>query len=82
LEIDATRRSVSLTGWRSALAEQAGVPDNNVQRQSGLAEVVVTANKRSESIQNVPASVMAVTSETLQRANVHTFDDLVNVVPT
>jgi iron complex outermembrane recepter protein len=73
---------LSLAGWRSGWAEPWGTPDNDdAQGQSGLAEVVVTANKRSESIQNVAASVMAVTSETLERANVHTFDDLVNVVP-
>jgi iron complex outermembrane receptor protein len=46
-----------------------------------LEEIVVTANKRSESIQDVPASVVAVTAETLERLNVRSFDDLVAVVP-
>ena len=46
-----------------------------------LEEIVVTANKRSESIQDVPASVVAVTAETLERLNVRSFDDLVTVVP-
>ena len=72
---------LSLTGWRTGCAEPATASDNDAQVPNGLTEVVVTANKRRESIQNVPASVMAVTSETLERANVHTFDDLVNVVP-
>jgi iron complex outermembrane receptor protein len=68
-------------GW-SNCAEAQAAPSNDGRAQSGgLAEVVVTANKRAESIQDVPASVMAVTSETLERANVRTFDDLENVVP-
>ena len=46
-----------------------------------LEEIVVTANKRAEAIQNVPASVLAVPADTLERVNVRTFDDLVDVVP-
>jgi iron complex outermembrane receptor protein len=69
-------------GWQSNSAQAQTAPSNDGRAQSGgLAEVVVTANKRAESIQDVPASVMAVTSETLERANVRTFDDLENVVP-
>ncbi|MFL6601701.1 MAG: TonB-dependent receptor [Steroidobacteraceae bacterium] len=67
-------------GWWS-LAAAAATPNSDVQASSGLDEVVVTANKRVESIQNVPASVMAVSAETLERAGVRTFDDLENVAP-
>jgi len=72
---------LSLAGWRSGHAAAGSTSDNDARGPSGLAEVVVTANKRTESIQDVPASVMALTSETLERANVYSFDDLVNVVP-
>jgi iron complex outermembrane receptor protein len=47
----------------------------------GLEEIVVTVNKRAESIKNVPNSVLAITTESLERANVHDFDDLVRVAP-
>ena len=46
-----------------------------------LEEVVVTAAKRADNIQDVPISVLAVTRETLERQNIRDFDDLVKVVP-
>jgi iron complex outermembrane receptor protein len=47
----------------------------------GLEEVVVTAQRRTESIQDVPLSVMAVTADTLQQANIRTAIDLTRMVP-
>ena len=47
----------------------------------GIEEVVVTAAKRRDNIQDVPVSVLAVTAETLERQNIRDFDDLVKVVP-
>ncbi len=50
--------------------------------QSGVVEeVIVTANKRQENIQDVPASILVVTDAALERANVRDFDDLVKVAP-
>jgi len=73
---------LSIATWRSNSANAQSTSDTDSQAQSiGLEEIVVTANKRAESLLDVPASVIAVTSETLERANVRTFDDLVNVVP-
>jgi iron complex outermembrane recepter protein len=46
-----------------------------------LAEVVVTAERRTENIQNVPITMQALTSETLQQLNVTTFDDYVKYLP-
>src|SRR2546423_193081 len=64
-----------------SFAAAAAAPGSDAQSPSRLDEVVVTANKRAESIQNVPASVMALSAETLERASVRTFDDLENVAP-
>jgi iron complex outermembrane receptor protein len=47
----------------------------------GLEEIIVTANKRAEKLQDVPASVLAITSEELGTQNVRDFDNLVNVAP-
>ncbi len=44
-------------------------------------EVIVTAGKRLENIQDVPASVLVVTEATLERANIRDFDDIVKVAP-
>ena len=46
-----------------------------------LAEVTVTAQRRSERAQDVPISIQALTSETLQELNVSTFDDYVKYLP-
>jgi iron complex outermembrane receptor protein len=49
--------------------------------QAQLEEIVVTANKRSEDIQQVPASVLAFTPEAIERVNVRDFDDLIKIAP-
>jgi iron complex outermembrane recepter protein len=72
---------LSIAGWRSNSAVAQSPPNDDGQSRAQLEEVVVTANKRAESIQDVPSSVIAVTADTLERANVRTFDGLVNVVP-
>ena len=46
-----------------------------------LEEIVVTAQRRSESIQNVPISVKAFTAETLKELHIATFDDYVRYLP-
>jgi iron complex outermembrane receptor protein len=48
---------------------------------SALEEIVVTADKRAERLQDVPASVVAITSEQLKRQNIRDFDDLIDVAP-
>src|SRR5579863_6562676 len=46
-----------------------------------IEEVVVTAQKRTESIQNVPMSITAITAETMQRADIASFVDYATQVP-
>ncbi|MBX3693945.1 MAG: TonB-dependent receptor [Steroidobacteraceae bacterium] len=50
-------------------------------RTMALEEVVVTAQKRSESLQDVPFSVVAVTSENMQRSGSSNIVDLARNVP-
>src|SRR5437763_16746084 len=47
-----------------------------------LQEVIDTAERRAESVQDVPITIQALTSETLTELNVKTFDDLVKYLPT
>jgi iron complex outermembrane recepter protein len=51
------------------------------RHQGEIAEVVVTAEKREESAQDVPISIVAVGSDELQQRNITTIDDLVFAVP-
>ena len=46
-----------------------------------LEEVIVTATKRSESMQNVPISMQAFTAQTLQQLNISTLDDYIKYLP-
>ena len=58
----------------AALAQQAPAP-------TALEEVVVTANKRSENLQEIPKQVTVTTSETLKQNNISNVNDLRKLVP-
>jgi outer membrane receptor protein involved in Fe transport len=47
-----------------------------------LEEIVVTAQKRAESMQDVPISIQALNTETLRELNVNNFRDFVQMLPT
>lgn len=49
--------------------------------QSGIGEIVVTAQKRAESLQDVPISIAAMTTEDLERRGVKDITDLRAEVP-
>ncbi len=49
--------------------------------RQGLEEIVVTATRRSESAQNVPIAITALTGEKLSQLNVQTADDLLKYLP-
>jgi iron complex outermembrane recepter protein len=61
--------------FAAAPADEAAVPTG------GVAEVVVTAQRRSENIQDVPIAIQALTGETLSQLNVTSFDDFVKYLP-
>ena len=51
-------------------------------KESGqLEEMVVTATKRAENVQTVPASITVLSAASLERAAIRSFDDLVNISP-
>jgi iron complex outermembrane receptor protein len=47
-----------------------------------LQEVVVTAERRSENIQDVPITIQAISGEQLKQLNVVSFNDLIKYTPT
>jgi iron complex outermembrane receptor protein len=47
----------------------------------GINEVIVTAQRREESAQNVPIMITALTSETLTQLNITTFEDYLKFLP-
>src|ERR1700722_15975051 len=46
-----------------------------------LTEITVTAQRRSQSMQDVPISMQAFTSQTLQQLNISTLDDYIKYLP-
>ena len=48
---------------------------------AGIEEIIVTAQRRTESIQSVPITIQAITGEQLAQYNVSTFDDVVKLLP-
>jgi iron complex outermembrane recepter protein len=51
------------------------------QASSGLEEIVVTATRREQNLQDVPLAVVAFTGDMLQRQNIENMEDLKAVVP-
>ncbi len=61
--------------WTGALAE------NSADNVATLEEIVITAQKRPEKLQDVPVAAQVVSAETLANANVADLSDLNNLVP-
>jgi iron complex outermembrane receptor protein len=70
----ASAQTVSLATTAAAAAAPA-------DDQAMLGEIVVTARRRSESLQEVPLTVNAVTSDQLQKLNLKQFSDVASIVP-
>ena len=66
------------------LAAVVGPPRESTTKiptEDELQEVVVTANRREENLQNVPITIQVLTGGTLAKLNATTFDDFVKYLP-
>lgn len=68
---------MATTALSPAFAQNTSPPDEGY----GDGDIVVTAQKRSESLQSVPLTMQAFSTETLKRQNVSSFTDLQKLVP-
>lgn len=62
----------------AAIAQQSAPAADDAP---GVAEIIVTAQKRSENVQKVPIAIAAFSAETLKANNVAGLADLANVTP-
>jgi iron complex outermembrane receptor protein len=72
------------TAWlpvAPALAQTAPAAPHPSASSEGLGEIVVTARRRAESLQDVPLAVTAIGAETLQAQAVQSLTDLGSFVP-
>ena len=67
-------------GASMAMAADAAATAGSAS-DSELAEIIVTASRRSESIQNVPGTVTALTAGTLDQINARDLNDFAGFVP-
>ena len=63
------------------IAISAGAISATAQAQQVIEEVVVTATKREESLQDVPIAVTALTGETIEELGITNFSDYVMQLP-
>ena len=72
----------AILGGSSCAAYAAEPATGGTEAGTGaLEEITVTAQRRSENIQNVPISMQALTAQALQQLNVSTFDDYIKFLP-
>lgn len=67
--------TASASHFMTAHAAQAGTGADQIE------EIIVTAQRRTENVQNVPIAIQALTAETLTQLNVATLDDFVRYLP-
>jgi iron complex outermembrane recepter protein len=70
-----------LSGSAGGFAHAATATDTSTADTGGIQEIVVTAQRRTENIQDVPIAIQALTGETLQQLNVETAEDFVKYLP-
>jgi outer membrane receptor protein involved in Fe transport len=77
----ANRRQMSFAGWLLAGAAVAGIAHAEAANSTQVQEVIVTATKRSENLQRVPASITALNTQSLSKAGFVRLEDYVAQVP-
>ncbi len=71
-----------LGGSSAGMVHAAPATDADANTTSdSIQEITVTAQRRTENMQDVPISIQAMTAETLQQLHVATFDDYIKYLP-
>src|SRR5277367_750461 len=78
--VAAVLAGASCAAANTARAADAG-PAAADSSSEGLQEITVTANRRSQSMQDVPIAMQAFTAQTLEQLNVTTLDDYIKYLP-
>lgn len=68
--------AVSAAAWSADPAPRAAEPPSQGQEDQGLQEIVVTAQRREESVQRSALAIQALSSEALERSGVTRPEDL------
>ncbi len=68
-----------LSGSAAGFVHAAAATDT--EASDSIQEITVTAQRRTENVQNVPITIQALTADTLTQLSVTTFDDFVRYLP-
>ena len=72
---------LSGSGMGVGISHAATATDTSASDSESIQEIVVTAQRRNESIQDVPITIQAITGDQLKQLNIQTFDDLLSYTP-
>src|ERR1700721_1532682 len=70
-----------LSGSGLGIAHADTAAETTASDTDSIQEITVTAERRSQSIQDVAITIQAITGDTLKQLNVQTFDDLLRYTP-
>ena len=70
-----------LAGYAAGNAPVAYSQQGGAAAPGGLEEIIVTASRREQNLQDVPLAVVAYTGEMLERQNIENMEGLKAVVP-
>ncbi|NWK97460.1 hypothetical protein DM806_17660 [Sphingobium lactosutens] len=73
--------AIALASVSTAHAQTEGAGQQSAKQEQGLADIVVTAQKRGENLQKTAAAVTAVTSEVLVERGISNLRDAQMVIP-
>src|SRR6266403_695901 len=76
-----SKLSISIAAILGALSGARCLAATAEAESGALEEITVTAQRRSQSIQDVPISMQAFTGQALQQLNIQTFDDYIKYLP-
>jgi len=65
----------------SPVAMSYAAPATDSGDTEGIQEIIVTAQRRAENIQNVPITMQAITGDSLKELTVTSFDDVIKYLP-
>src|SRR5579863_2621884 len=71
----------AILSGNGALVTQVAVGGEADRDSDSIQEITVTAQRRTENMQDVPITIQALTAETLTQLNVATLDDFIKYLP-
>jgi outer membrane receptor protein involved in Fe transport len=81
LAVSALLASAALAATPAMAQDAPPAPDSQANNQPDNGDIIITALKRSDSLQNVPISVQAIGTRRLDQLNISNFEDYTKQLP-